>query len=111
MSSLPCLLSCLLPAGMPGLLPGLGVLTPVIPPELVDEVVDLAGCREQRRRLLPARVMVYFVLGMCLLSGEDSMGPPGYRPVIRRCRTGSGTWPGWRCPRRRRCAGAAGCWG
>ncbi len=66
-----------------GLLPGLGVLTSVITPELVDEVVDLAGCREQRRRLLPARVMVYFVLGMCLLSGEDSMGPPGYRSVMR----------------------------
>lgn len=66
-----------------GLLPGLGVLTSVITPELVDEVVDLAGCRERRRRLLPARVMVYFVLGMCLLSGEDSMGPPGYRSVMR----------------------------
>ena len=66
-----------------GLLPGLGVLTSVITPELVDEVVDLAGCRERRRRLLPASVMVYFVLGMCLLSGEDSVGPPGYRSVMR----------------------------
>jgi hypothetical protein len=65
------------------LLPGLGVLTSVITPELVDEAVDLAGCRERRRRLLPASVMVYFVLGMCLLSGEDSMGPPGYRSVMR----------------------------
>ncbi len=66
-----------------GLLPGLGVLTSVITPELVDEAVELAGCREERRRLLPARVMVYFVLGMCLLSGEDSVAPPGYRSVMR----------------------------
>jgi hypothetical protein len=70
-------------AERPGLLPGLGVLTSVITPELVDEVVDLAGCREERRRMLPARVMVYFVLGMCLLSGEDGMAPPGYRSVMR----------------------------
>lgn len=69
--------------GAGGLVPGLGVLTSVITPGLVDEVIDLAGCREERRRLLPAWVMVYFVLGMCLLSAEDSMGPPGYRSVMR----------------------------
>ena len=63
--------------------PGLGVLTGEIGPELVDEVVDRAGCREKRVRLLPARAVVYFVLGLCLLSGEDSMGPPGYRSVMR----------------------------
>jgi hypothetical protein len=62
---------------------GLGVLTGEIGPRLVDEVVDLAGCREERVRLLPARAVVYFVLGMCLLSGEDSVGPPGYRSVMR----------------------------
>jgi hypothetical protein len=64
-------------------LAGLGVLTREISPELVDSVVEVAGCREQRRRLLPAVTMVYFVLGMCLLSGADSMGPPGYRSVMR----------------------------
>jgi hypothetical protein len=73
---------------MPGLgggcgVAGLGVLTGEIGPRLVDEVVDLAGCREERVRLLPARAVVYFVLGMCLLSGEDSVGPPGYRSVMR----------------------------
>jgi hypothetical protein len=46
---------------------------------MVDEVIELAGCREKRRRLLPARVVVYFVLGLCLFSGADSVGPPGYR--------------------------------
>jgi hypothetical protein len=59
------------------------VLTSVITPELVDEAVELAGCREERRRLLPARVTVYFVLGMCLLSGEGTVAPPGYRQVMR----------------------------
>ena len=62
---------------------GLGVLTSEVSPGLVDEVIELAGCREKRRRLLPARVVVYFVLGLCLFSGADSMGPPGYRSVMR----------------------------
>jgi len=62
---------------------GLGVLTAEISPGMVDEVIDLAGCREKRRRLLPARTVVYFVLGLCLFSGADSMGPPGYRSVMR----------------------------
>ena len=62
---------------------GLGVLTGEISPGMVDEVIRLAGCREKRRRLLPARTVVYFVLGLCLFSGADSMGPPGYRSVMR----------------------------
>src|SRR5260370_27143300 len=62
---------------------GLGVLTGEISPGMVDEVIELAGCREKRRRLLPARTVVYFVLGLCLFSGADSMGPPGYRSVMR----------------------------
>jgi hypothetical protein len=62
---------------------GLGVLAAGIGPGLVDEVVDLAGCREKRCRLLPARAVVYFVLGLCLFSGADSAGPPGYRSVWR----------------------------
>lgn len=62
---------------------GLGVLTREISPGLVDEVIERTGCREKRRRLLPARTVVYFVLGLCLFSGADSMGPPGYRSVMR----------------------------
>jgi hypothetical protein len=62
---------------------GLGVLTGEVSPGLVDEVIELAGCREKRRRLLPAQAVVYFVLGLCLFSGADSMGPPGYRSVMR----------------------------
>ncbi|MER5889010.1 transposase domain-containing protein, partial [Streptomyces sp. NPDC001941] len=55
----------------------LDVLTRVFPPELVDEVVEECGVREQRSRLLPARVVVYFVLAMCLFSGQ------GYEEVAR----------------------------
>ena len=69
--------------GCPDLVMGLGVLTREITAGLVDEVIEQAGCREKRRRLLPARTMVYFVLGMCLFSGADSAGPPGYRSVMR----------------------------
>jgi hypothetical protein len=62
---------------------GLGILTAEITPELVEEVIGLAGCREKRCRLLPAVAVVYFVLGLCLFSGADSSGPPGYRAVMR----------------------------
>ncbi|MFW6724995.1 IS4 family transposase [Streptomyces sp. MAR4 CNY-716] len=61
----------------------LGVLTEEISPGLVDEVVELIGCGERRRRLLPARAVVYFVLALCLFSSSDSAGPPGYRSVLR----------------------------
>ena len=54
-----------------------GVLTRAFPPELVDEVVAECGRVEQRHRLLPARVVVYFVLAMCLFSGQ------GYEEVAR----------------------------
>jgi hypothetical protein len=69
-----------------------GVLTCVFPPELIDEVVAECGRVEQRRRLLPARVVVYFVLAMCLFSGQ------GYEEVARllTCgldnERGEGTW-------------------
>ena len=62
---------------------GLGVLTCEVGPDLVNEVIELAGCREKRRRLLPAQAVVYFVLGLCLFSGADSAAPPGYRSVMR----------------------------
>ncbi len=70
------------PSRPPGCI-DLGVLTGEITPELVDEVIGLSGCREKRQRLLPARAVVYFVLGLCLFSGADSCAPPGYRSVMR----------------------------
>ena len=59
------------------------MLSSEISPGLVDGVIELAVCREKRRRLLPARAVVYFVLGLCLFSGADSAGPSGYRSVMR----------------------------
>src|SRR6476660_1841451 len=44
---------------------GLGVLTRLVHRDLVDEVLADTG-RTERRRLLPARVVVYFVLAMTL---------------------------------------------
>uniref|UniRef100_A0AAU1UGD9 Transposase domain-containing protein n=1 Tax=Streptomyces sp. NBC_00119 TaxID=2975659 RepID=A0AAU1UGD9_9ACTN len=43
-------------------LSGLGLLTWVYPPGLVDRVVAACGRAEQRQRLLPVRLVVYFVL-------------------------------------------------
>ena len=36
-----------------------GALTRAFPPELVDRIVDTTDTRELRRRLLPARLVVY----------------------------------------------------
>ena len=55
-----------------------GVLTRAFPPDLVDEVVEATGTREQRRRLLPARLMVYFVLALWLFRGRNC----GYGQVM-----------------------------
>jgi hypothetical protein len=48
----------------------IGVLTSTYPPALVDQVVAEAGRREERQRLLPARVVVWLVLAMALFSGQ-----------------------------------------
>src|SRR3954454_2658036 len=61
----------------------LGVLTEQLPVALVDEVVASAATGKRRCRLLPDRAVMYFVLGLCLFSGADSMAPPGYRTVMR----------------------------
>ena len=55
----------------------IGVLTRAFPPSLVDDVLASTGRVEQRSRLLPARLVVYFVLAMCLFSGQ------GYEEVAR----------------------------
>ena len=70
-----------------------GLLTRTFPPELVDRVVADCGRAGQRNRLLPPGVVVYFVLAMCLFSGQ------GYEEVARLLRQGlawarcwSGSW-------------------
>jgi hypothetical protein len=62
----------------------------------VDEVLAETGRRERRSRLLPARVVVYYVLALCLFF-ED-----GYEEVMRKLVSGLrmlGTLRGeWRVP-------------
>jgi hypothetical protein len=67
----------------------LGVLTQYIPAEKVEEVLEQTGQQSQRQRLLPARVMVYYVLALalymevsygevlrCLVEGLEWLGLP-----------------------------------
>jgi hypothetical protein len=80
----------------------LGALTSTFPPELIDQVVQQTGRAEQRRRLLPARVVVYFVLALALYSHA------AYEEVMRclveglgwaqQARRGRRSWPYWHVP-------------
>ena len=54
-----------------------GLLTVTFPPELVDRVVAETGRVQRRSRLLPARVVVYYVLAMCLFFGQGMRRWPG----------------------------------
>jgi hypothetical protein len=73
-----------------------GLLTVTFPPELVDRVVAETGRVQRRSRLLPARVVVYYVLAMCLFFGQ------GYEEVARLLTDGlayARRWRGnWRVP-------------
>ncbi len=55
----------------------IGVLTRTYPPELVDRVVAEAGKTEVRHRLLPARVVAYYVMAMALYADAS------YEEVMR----------------------------
>jgi hypothetical protein len=70
----------------------IGVLTRVFPPELVDRVVAEAGRGERRHRLLPARVVVYYVLALTLYSSSS------YEEVMRQLVEGLSWASGWRQP-------------
>jgi hypothetical protein len=73
-----------------------GLLTVTFPPGLVDRVVAETGRGQRRSRLLPARVVVYYVLAMCLFFGQ------GYEEVARLLTEGlehARQWRGsWRVP-------------
>ena len=73
----------------------IGLLSRVFPPELVDEVIEEAGAREQRRRLLPSRLMAYFCLACWLYMNQ------GYDGVLRPWSTG--------CVTPRRAGGSGRC--
>ena len=68
----------------------LGVLTRTFPPELVDAVVTHTGRRQQRSRLLPARLVAYYVMAMTLFSSS------GYEEVMRSLVEGLSWESGWR---------------
>ena len=68
----------------------IGVLTSTFPPSLIDEVLEVTGRVEQRHRLLPARVVVYFTLAMCLWADEE------YVEVARLLVGGLKTMARWR---------------
>jgi hypothetical protein len=55
----------------------IGLLTRAFTPEAVDAAIAATDSGEVRSRLLPARVTVYYVLAMCLFSGQ------GYEEVMR----------------------------
>ena len=61
----------------------------MFPPELVDAVIAQAGRRERRQRLLPARVVVYYVLAMALFSQAS------YEEVMRQLVEGLSWASGW----------------
>ena len=68
----------------------LGVLTRTFPPELVDTVLAETGKQHQRQRLLPARLVVYYVLAMTLFSQA------GYEEVMRNLVEGLAWESGWK---------------
>ena len=67
----------------------IGVLTRVFPPDVVDKVIDDTGRIEQRHRLLPARVVVYYVLGLALFNDC------AYEEVMRMLVEGLSWSEGW----------------
>ncbi|WP_420716597.1 transposase domain-containing protein [Streptomyces sp. H27-H1] len=52
----------------------LGELTQIVDFALVDAVIDETGSREKRLRLLPSRVMAYFVLALALFENCSYRG-------------------------------------
>jgi Insertion element 4 transposase N-terminal len=56
----------------------MGALTRAFPPELVDQIIEVTDTREVRRRLLPARLVMYFVLALWLFRGRNC----GYGQVM-----------------------------
>jgi hypothetical protein len=75
---------------------GIGVLTRLVTRDLVDDVLLTTGRTEQRSRLLPARVVVYYVMALNLFFTD------AYEEVMRRLVGGLqslGTWhKEWKVP-------------
>ena len=56
----------------------LGVISRIYPRDLVDEVIAETRSKEKRDRLLPARLVVYYVIALALFFGE------AYEEVMRK---------------------------
>lgn len=69
---------------------GLGLLIRVVPNDLVDEVLNVTGKNESRTRLLPARMIVYYVLALTLFYGD------AYEEVMRKLVNGLRFLRAWR---------------
>lgn len=74
----------------------IGVLAGLIHRDIVDDVIRECGKREKRQRLLPAHVVMYYVLALNLFFGE------AYEEVLRQLVNGLkflGNWRGnWEIP-------------
>ena len=68
----------------------LGVLSSVIHRDIIDDVIRESGKREARSRLLPAHVVVYYVLALNLFFGE------AYEEVMRQLVNGLRFLGNWR---------------
>ena len=87
----------------------IGVLTRTYPPALVDRVLAQTGRAERRHRLLPARLVGYYVLALALFAGV------AYEEVLRclvEALRGAAWWPNPREPWRawRVCWAWRACW-
>ncbi|WP_425329528.1 transposase domain-containing protein [Streptomyces inhibens] len=73
----------------------MGLLARVYPASAVDRAVEACGRRERRSWVLPARLVLYFVLGLALFS------PDPYLEVMRKLTYGLrqvGLLGAWREP-------------
>jgi hypothetical protein len=68
----------------------LGVLSSVIHRDVIDDVIRETGKREERSRLLPAHVVVYYVLALNLFFGD------AYEEVMRQLVNGLRFLGNWR---------------
>src|ERR1700746_4027314 len=66
MFTVPCLVTVAAGVFAPG---HVGELTRYLPFELVDDVLEMTGAVQQRMRMLPSRVGMYFILAMTLFPG------------------------------------------
>jgi hypothetical protein len=69
-----------------------GLLAAFCAPELVDRVVSECDRQQQRCRLLPARLMVYALLLMCLAPEL------GYQKLMHHLGSLAGAWGAWAAP-------------